>query len=72
MGCAYGWVNLAQTDPAMLMIGLPEGTPMMLMTLAKGASIISIIAGPFLHFWLPLISEIVSQPYPKSGFAASF
>ena len=31
-----------------------SGTPMMLMMLAKGASIISIIGGPFLHFWPPM------------------
>ena len=31
-----------------------NGTPMMPMMLAKGASIISIIGGPFLHFWPPM------------------
>ena len=45
---------------------------MMLMMLAKGASIISIIEGPFLHVWPPMRPMtphllVVSQPYPKRG-----
>ena len=51
-------------------------TPMMLMMLAKGASIISIIEGPFLHVWPPMRPmtphlPVVSQPYPKRGLGAS-
>ena len=44
---------------------------MMLMMVAKGARIISIIGGPFLQFWPPMSVEL-SQPYPEKGLGASF
>ena len=49
----------------------------MLMMLAKGASIISIIEGPFLHVWPPMRPMtphllVVSQPHPKKGLGARF
>ena len=45
------------------------------MMLAKGASIISIIGGPFLHFWPPMhpsLVKIVSHPKLPLGLGASF
>ena len=50
---------------------------MMLMMLAKGASIISIIGVPFLQFWSPMHSVTLdgvrfSQPYPKGTLRLVF